>query len=95
MLITDANDYVLTLEIQMDISRNNDDANQSSPSYLALITKTQRLYGILEEVSSPTTWEDALHETSLTILAKVLALKEFDTTIYNQDLTKLQISVLE
>lgn len=56
----------------MDFSGSNDDMNQGSSSYLALITQTQRLSCRLEETTAQTTWEDALHATSLTLLAKVL-----------------------
>lgn len=53
----------------------------TSSNYLALISQIQRLSGSLEDFNVFNTREDAVHATSLTLLAKIIATREFITLI--------------
>lgn len=51
----------------------------ASSKYMAFISQTQRMSGILEDFHVSNTWEDAVQATSLTLLAKIIATREFST----------------
>lgn len=72
----------MLVDSTMDISEGfEEDSQATNSTYLALISQTQFLSGRLEDVHVPITWEDVLHATSLTLLAKVLATREFSSSI--------------